>query len=55
MEESNAIAEELSSFAHAINNNQEPIVSISDGYNALEVAYQIIDKFVEEPDLKEKA
>jgi len=42
--DSNAIKEELSSFYAAINNNEIPKVSIEDGYKALEVATQIIEK-----------
>ena len=42
--ETNAIKEELTAFAYAINNNSEPPVTIDDGYKALEVAYKIIDK-----------
>jgi predicted dehydrogenase len=40
----NAIQTELESFADAINNNSNPVVSIDDGYAALEVANRIIDK-----------
>jgi len=42
--EINSIKEELSAFYHAIQNNQRPVVSIEDGYKALEVAYKILDK-----------
>ena len=42
---SNAIREELESFARAIEGNQSPVVSFSHGTRALEVAQQIIDKF----------
>lgn len=42
--EINSIKAELSAFYTAIQNNQRPIVSIEDGYKALEVAYQILDK-----------
>jgi len=41
----NAILDELESFADAITNNTEPLVSLQDGTNALKVAYQIIDAF----------
>ncbi|MCF8303859.1 MAG: Gfo/Idh/MocA family oxidoreductase [Bacteroidales bacterium] len=41
----NAIQTELESFAVAINTNTAPPVTIEDGYNALNIAYQIIDKF----------
>lgn len=40
----NAILEELESFADAIINNTIPPVTINDGYNALDLAYRIIDK-----------
>lgn len=42
--ENNAIKEELQSFATAINNDSEPIVTITDGYHALEVANLILEK-----------
>ena len=41
---SNAIKEELISFANAIRSNSKPEVSVEDGYNALEVAFAIIEK-----------
>lgn len=40
----NAIQEELTRFANAINNNWNPDVTINDGYHALEIAYQILEK-----------
>jgi len=40
----NAIKNELESFADAIENNTTPLVSINDGYAALDVAYKIMDK-----------
>jgi len=40
----NAIKTELEFFAKAITENQPPIVSIEDGYAALDVAYKIMDK-----------
>jgi predicted dehydrogenase len=40
----NAIKTELESFALAIKNNTTPLVSINDGYAALDVAYRIIEK-----------
>jgi len=43
--DTNAIKMELETFAAAIINNTTPIVTIDDGYKALEVAYKIIDKF----------
>ncbi|MBL4710155.1 MAG: Gfo/Idh/MocA family oxidoreductase [Flavobacteriales bacterium] len=44
IENNNAIKDELSAFAEAINNNTTPPVTIHDGYNALDVAYRIIEK-----------
>lgn len=44
VEDINAIKEELKSFHEAIVNNTTPIVSIEDGYKALEVANQILEK-----------
>mgnify|MGYP001262215006 CR=1 FL=1 len=40
----NAIKAELESFYTAIINNTVPMVTINDGYSALEVAYKIIEK-----------
>ncbi|MFT5777306.1 MAG: putative dehydrogenase [Crocinitomicaceae bacterium] len=40
----NAIKEELSSFHDAVANDTTPIVPLEDGYHALEVAQQIVDK-----------
>jgi predicted dehydrogenase len=40
----NAIKMELETFADSINNNTTPLVSIDDGYSALDVAYKIIEK-----------
>lgn len=40
----NAILMELKSFADAINNNHEPPVTIQDGYKALLIANNILDK-----------
>jgi predicted dehydrogenase len=40
----NAIMAELEMFYKSIITNTEPIVPITDGYNALDVAYQIIEK-----------
>ena len=42
--EVNAIKEELQQFAHAIQQNLIPPVSIHDGYNALDVAHKIVEK-----------
>ncbi|UCE93835.1 MAG: Gfo/Idh/MocA family oxidoreductase [Flavobacteriaceae bacterium] len=41
----NAILDELESFAEAIDQNKTPIVSLSQGTKALEVAQKIIDSF----------
>lgn len=43
----NAIQTELKSFYDSIINNQDPIVSIFDGYYALEVAHMVLDKINE--------
>ncbi|MBS1764321.1 MAG: Gfo/Idh/MocA family oxidoreductase [Bacteroidetes bacterium] len=43
VQESNAIKEELSSFAQCILQNSRPIVSAEDGYYALKIATQIMD------------
>lgn len=43
--ENNAILDELNSFALSIKNNKKPIVDISDGHNALDVAIKIIKNF----------
>ena len=43
LESSNAIKEELDTFADAILNNSTPIVTISDGYKALKIAHLIMD------------
>lgn len=44
IEETNAIKEELRKFAEAINNDTTPLVSLDDGYRALDVAQKILDK-----------
>lgn len=44
IKEINAIKEELSLFAKAIITNTQPPVPLSDGYNALDVAYKIIER-----------
>ena len=44
IEENNAIRDELQLFARSIVSNTTPPVSIQDGYDALNVAYQVIDK-----------
>lgn len=43
-EDNNAIRDELSSFANAIKNNSEPEVTVDDGYKALSVAHEILEK-----------
>ncbi|WKK64710.1 Gfo/Idh/MocA family protein [Lutimonas zeaxanthinifaciens] len=43
--QNNAILDELESFAEAINENKTPIVSLTQGTKALEVAQKIIDCF----------
>ncbi len=43
--ENNAILDELESFADAVVNNTTPIVSLSQGTEALRVAHLIIDCF----------
>ncbi len=44
IDETNAIQEELRSFRDCINNDGQPSVTIQDGYNALQVAHQIVAK-----------
>ncbi|MFT4756309.1 MAG: putative dehydrogenase [Vicingaceae bacterium] len=44
IEPNNAIKDELTAFAEAINSKTTPLVSIYDGHKALDVAYQIIEK-----------
>ena len=44
VEETNAIQEELKAFYQCIVDDTTPIVSIEDGFHALEVAYQILEK-----------
>ena len=41
----NAILDELETFAHAINTNTTPVVTLQDGTEALRVATMIIDQF----------
>ncbi len=45
VENNNAILDELETFAEAIHSNTTPIVSLTDGANALRVAQEIIDCF----------
>ncbi|MBL7914781.1 MAG: Inositol 2-dehydrogenase/D-chiro-inositol 3-dehydrogenase [Bacteroidetes bacterium ADurb.Bin397] len=44
VEESNAIKSELEAFAKSIMQNTTPIVDIMDGFHALDVAHQIVEK-----------
>jgi predicted dehydrogenase len=44
IEETNAIKEELRTFAESIKNDTTPLVSLDDGYRALDVAQKILDK-----------
>jgi predicted dehydrogenase len=53
LEESNAIMEELKSFYTAIKNDEQPPVTLLDGYNALDVANKIIDKLKRTSDFLE--
>lgn len=41
----NAILDELETFADAINDNTDPVVTLQDGTEALRVAYRVIDCF----------
>lgn len=43
--ENNAILDELESFADAINDNTQPLVTLADGTRALKLAHQIIEAF----------
>ncbi|MFP9114212.1 Gfo/Idh/MocA family protein [Flavobacterium sp. RHBU_3] len=45
IEANNAILDELETFADAINNGTEPVVTLKDGTEALRVAYKIIECF----------
>jgi predicted dehydrogenase len=44
IQNTNAILMELETFLDSIAYNTDPLVSIDDGYNSLELAYQIMDK-----------
>jgi predicted dehydrogenase len=44
VDETNAIQEELRSFRKCIEEDTEPAVTIQDGYNALQVAHEIVSK-----------
>jgi predicted dehydrogenase len=48
VEETNAIKEELRSFAQAITQHTSPVVTAQDGYRALKVAQQIMQKLSEQ-------
>jgi predicted dehydrogenase len=43
--QNNAIMDELESFAEAINNGKDPVVTLEQGTNALKVALQVIESF----------
>jgi len=43
--QSNAILDELESFANSIKNNEKPVVDLHDGYFALRTAQKIIDSY----------
>ena len=45
IDNSNAILEELETFAHAIQNQEKPIVSLKNGTDALDLAYQVIEAY----------
>ena len=47
IKELNAIKEELLTFAQAIQNNNTPLVTLNEGYEALRVAHVIIEKINE--------
>ena len=51
IESINPIKEELRSFAHAIRTGEATKVTLEDGYQALEVAYRILDKLKLNPNL----
>ncbi|NNE54952.1 MAG: gfo/Idh/MocA family oxidoreductase, partial [Flavobacteriales bacterium] len=42
--DANAIKDELKAFADSVNNNSTPIVTVDDGYKALQVAYEVLEK-----------
>ena len=45
IEDTNAIQEELETFASAIQKQEEPIVSLQNGTDALDLAYQVIEAY----------
>jgi predicted dehydrogenase len=51
VEQTNTIKKELSSFAKAITNDTMPLVTADDGYNALLIAHQILEKLKDSPHL----
>ncbi len=50
IKDTNAIRDELKSFAEAINNNTEPTVTIEDGYHAIDIAHQILKEMERKTD-----
>lgn len=51
--EINSIQEELESFGRCIAENTTPLVTIRDGYDAMDIAYRIIEKLKLSPNLME--
>ena len=51
VQQNNAITEELRSFKNAIINNSEPLITIYDGYKALKIAQQIMNRIGASGDL----
>jgi hypothetical protein len=49
IDESNAILEELETFAQAIQKQTEPIVSLKNGTDALDLAYRVIAAYSQNP------
>jgi len=54
VDETNAIKEELSTFAQSILNDSEPIVTINDGYEALRIAHLIMADVIKNLNLIEE-
>lgn len=50
----NAIRQELMDFTEAVRHNRQPAVSLQDGYAAMDVAYQILEKMKAQQLLAEK-
>lgn len=44
IEAGNAIRDELGSFAQSIMSNEDPVVTLEDGYQALDVAHRVLEK-----------